>query len=455
MNDLVIVILAAGQGTRMRSSKAKVLHPLAGAPMLSYVLDTAQSLQPKEVLVVTGYQGDQVRAALSDYPVKFVHQAQQLGTGHALLQTQAELAGFKGKLLVLNGDTPLLTVQTLNNLLTAHQDNALTMLTAVLPDAAGYGRVLRNGQGKAVGIVEQKDTTPEQAAIREIATGIYCFTCPLIFSWLMQINCNNAQGEYYLPDVVVLCHKQGLPMGAQTVSEINEIQGINDRSQLAQAEVVIRERINNHWMRRGVSMINPAVTYIGKQVVLGRDSLIYPQTIIEGRSRIGEGCTVGPNCHIVDSEIDDNVLVRASCVITESKVGSGAKIGPFSHLRPQAVLEENAHVGNFVEIKKSTVGKGSKVNHLTYIGDTQIGKGVNIGAGTITCNYDGVNKHKTIIDDGVFIGSDTQLVAPVHVGENAWIAAGSTITKDVPPEALAISRVHQTHKKNWVRRRKG
>ncbi len=455
MKKIAAVILAAGQGTRMKSSMAKVLHPLAGAPMLSYVLDAVCALEPEKILVVTGYQEKQVRAAVADYPVKFVNQARQLGTGHAVLQTYPELKGFAGDILVLNGDTPLLTPDTLKKLVEEHVagNYIASLLSAVLPDAGGYGRVLRDERNKVVKIVEEKDASEKQRTIKEIASGMYCFASPVIFTHLEKLSPENAQGEYYLTDIIDIYCSQGRPVGARVAGNYKEIMGINDRAQQARAEAVIRERINQKWLRGGVRMINPSATYLDKNVTLGNDTVLYPQTVIEGKTTIGRNCVIGPNNHIKNSEIGDNVNILANCIITESIINSGANIGPVAHLRPGTVLEEGAKVGNFVEIKKSRIGKGSKVNHLSYVGDCQVGEGVNIGAGTITCNYDGARKHTTVIEDGVFIGSGTQLVAPVRLGKQSWIGAGSTITKDVPPHALALSRTRQELKNQWVKRK--
>jgi bifunctional UDP-N-acetylglucosamine pyrophosphorylase/glucosamine-1-phosphate N-acetyltransferase len=332
-------------------------------------------------------------------------------------------------------------------------DYAASLLSAEVSDAAGYGRILRDEQGRVLKVVEEKDATPEQLAIRETASGVYCFAAPWIFAQLEKLKADNAQGEYYLTDVIGMCCRQGLPLGSLLAPDAGEAMGINDRSQQAQAEGIIRERINRKWLGSGVRMLDPAATYIDKGVSLGRDTVLYPQTLLEGQTRIGAGCIIGPNCRIGDSELGDGVEIRTGCLIAESVIKAGASVGPFAHLRPGTLLEEGARVGNFVEIKKSRIGPGSKVNHLTYLGDTTVGKGVNIGAGTITCNYDGKRKHPTIIEDGVFVGSGSQLVAPVRLGKGAWVGVGSTITRDVPPGALAISRTPQEHKEEWVRRK--
>ncbi len=455
--------MAAGLGKRMKSKLAKVMHPVAGRPMVLYAVDLAQQLVGEHVAVVVGYQGKDVRAAIEASgprsPVMVVEQTQQLGTGHAVQQARdvfRRLGKTLSTYLILNGDTPLLHMATLRALLRLHQDEraAVTLLTATPDDPTGYGRVVRAKDGRAQKIVEDRDATVAEKQIHEINVGTYVMDGPFLFDALDKLQPRNAQGEYYLTDVVALAVERGLRVSALAVREAAEGMGINTREQLAVAEQEIRRRICTRWMQEGVTLRNPATTSIDADVVIGRDTVIYPEVALEGRTTIGEDCIIRSQTRISDSVLGHRVVVQDHCVIREARLEDDAAIGPFAHLRPGAVLRRAAKVGNFVEMKKAELGEGSKANHLSYLGDAKIGKGVNIGAGTITCNYDGKQKHETVIGDDVFVGSDTQFVAPVTIGKGAVIAAGTTITADVPPDTLAIARVQQINRPGWASRQR-
>jgi bifunctional UDP-N-acetylglucosamine pyrophosphorylase/glucosamine-1-phosphate N-acetyltransferase len=450
-----IIILAAGLGTRMKSGIAKVLHPLAGRPLIQHVLRAAVETSPEKIVLVLGHQADKVRNAVENFQVATVVQTEQLGTGHAVKQAAAAIAASTGPVMVLSGDTPLLTGATLKSAIDIHRKSraAVTVLTTLMECPFGYGRVVRNKSG-VQRIVEEKDATPAQKKIREVNTGIYCFDPKFLIAALNDLGRNNAQGEYYLPDVVAFAKKKKRIVTALPCSNADEVMGINSRYELSFAETVLRDRINRKWMMEGVTMLDPETIFIGADSSLGRDVVLYPGVRIEGGTTIGDGSTVYPGTRIVDSVIGNNVTIKDSCIIEESTVAAGAAVGPFAHLRPKSVVGEKAKIGNFVEVKKSTFGEGSKVNHLSYIGDATIGKNVNIGAGVITCNYDGYDKYQTVIEDNVFVGSDAQLVAPVRIGHDAIVAAGATITQDVPADALAISRTPQTLREGFASKRK-
>jgi bifunctional UDP-N-acetylglucosamine pyrophosphorylase/glucosamine-1-phosphate N-acetyltransferase len=452
--DLLVVILAAGEGTRMKSKLPKVLHPLAGMPMIRYVLDTTLAIGCPRILMVVGHQSDKVRQELKDYPIEFVLQPEQLGTGDAVKRTKEHLKDFEGNLLILNGDTPLISRETLASLVHKHAEYPVTMLTTMLDNPHGYGRIIRDTYGDVRGIVEEKDASPTQKTVKEICSGIYCFKSNFLFETLEEITPNNVQQEYYLTDVIGIFRKKGVPIHTHSATDPIEVLGINDRIQLAEANRLIRQRVLTEWMQNGVTIIDPQTTYIDRRVTIGRDTTIEPHTIIEGECSIGEDCHIGPFSTIEQSRLGQGVRVMGYCVISQSQIRDQAVIGPFARIRPESVIETGARIGNFVEIKKSTIGQGSKVNHLTYLGDATVGKGVNIGAGTITCNYDGQKKNPTIIEDGVFLGSGTQLVAPVKVGDHSYVGAGSTITQDVPPYSLALSRAREIQKSQWVKRKK-
>lgn len=454
MNAIAAIILAAGKGTRMKSDLPKVLHKVCGHPMIKHVVTAINKAGVEKSIVVIGHGAELVKDYLGDQ-VLYAIQAEQLGTGHAVMQTTGLLHDFQGTLLVLCGDTPLITAETLKDLMAWHKksDAAVTVMTANMSDPSGYGRIIRNEKGNIEKIIEQKDATTDELEIKETNTGAYCFDCQKLFAALKEIKPVNAQGEYYITDVLAIFNQRGFIAQGLIIKDYQEMMGINNRIQLAEAEKVLRLKVLNKLMLAGVTIIDPESTYIHSEVQIAADTVIYPQTYIEGNSVIGSNCFIGPMSRLVDVNIGDNVQVQNS-VILESKIGFGSSIGPFAYLRPGTEIGENAKVGDFVEIKKSIIGNGSKVPHLTYIGDSLIGEKVNIGAGTITCNYDGKNKWLTTINDGAFIGSNTNLVAPVKVGSNAVIAAGSTITKDVPAEALGVARNKQSNFEGWSKTKK-
>ncbi len=452
--ELAAVILAAGKGTRMKSELPKVLHKICGRPMVSYVLKAVKGAGIERIVMVVGHRGELVAEAFQA-EAAIVYQEPQLGTAHALLQAKGALAGFGGHVLVLPGDTPLVTERTLLDILEAHRSAHAfaTVLTACLEEPAGYGRVVRDSSGRVVKIVEQKDATADELAIKEVNTGIYCFSADGLFAYLDRIRPDNAQNEYYLTDLVEIYLQNNRPVAAYRAARPEEVLGINDRRQLAQAEALLRRRKTDELMLSGVTVIDPASTFVDQEVVVGRDSVIYPFTVIEGNSVIGKNCAIGPGAHLKDVRIGENVLVTNS-VVVESVVEDYCSIGPFAYIRPGCRLKRKVKIGDFVELKKTVVGENSKVPHLSYLGDTTVGADVNIGAGTITCNYDGVRKWPTYIGDGAFIGSNTNLVAPVEVGAGAVIGAGSTITKNVPPGALGVARGRQRIVERWSARRK-
>ncbi|PWB80898.1 MAG: bifunctional UDP-N-acetylglucosamine diphosphorylase/glucosamine-1-phosphate N-acetyltransferase GlmU [Candidatus Methylomirabilota bacterium] len=447
MNELCTVILAAGQGTRMRSKLPKVLHPVAGLPMIAHVIEACRPLCATRTLVIAGHQADRVKQALAGEALEFVSQPDQRGTAHALLQTTEALAGFDGDLLVVSGDTPLLTSQTLADLLWSHREtHALaTVLTTELPDPTGYGRVIRSATGAVLRIVEELEATQQERQIREINAGVYCFAAQALFLAIQSIRPSAVKGELYLPDAIALLRDRDGGVQAHRVDDPDEVRGVNTRAELADIHRILWRKSAERLLAEGVTLLDPERAYIGPLVRIGSDSILYPNVIIEGQTVIGEGATIYSGCRIRDSTIGDDSVILDGCVIQESQIGSGCHVGPYAHLRPEAQLRQHAKVGNFVEIKKSIVGEGSKVPHLSYIGDTAIGERVNVGAGTITCNYDGFAKHRTVIEDDVFVGSDVILVAPVSVGRGAIIAAGSTITENVPPDALAFGRARQVN----------
>lgn len=446
------VILAAGKGTRMKSKLYKVLHPVLGKPMVEHVVDQLDQIGVSRQIVIVGHGAEAVQDTLGTR-VEYAVQEEQLGTGHAVQMAEAELAGKSGATLVVCGDTPLLTAETLEALLAHHeaQQAKVTVLTAIADDATGYGRVVRGEDGNVTKVVEHKDASEAEFAINEINTGTYVFDNELLFDALKQVGNNNAQGEYYLPDVISIAKEAGEVVAAHTAPTFDETIGVNDRVALSQAEAIMRKRTNERLMREGVTFMDPASTYISPDVVIGSDTVIYPGTVILGKTTIGSECVIGPNSDIRNSVIEDHAVVRQS-VVTDSRIGEAAQVGPFAHLRQQAVLGANTRVGNFVEIKKSTFGDGAKASHLSYIGDASIGERVNLGCGSITVNYDGKNKFETVVEDDAFVGCNVNLIAPVKVGKGAIVAAGSTITSDVPEEALAIARERQTNKEGYTKR---
>jgi bifunctional UDP-N-acetylglucosamine pyrophosphorylase/glucosamine-1-phosphate N-acetyltransferase len=449
-----VVVLAAGKGTRMKSDLPKVLHRISGLSILDRVLRTAQSLGPNSTTIVVGHGADQLEAALAGRPFQFATQEQQLGTGHALLQTRPLLEGRAGTVVLLSGDVPLLTVATLRALLDTHADAgaAATVITAHLPRPFGYGRIVRTN-GRITKIVEERDASPAQRALTEFNSGIYAFDLGSLFAALDGIGTANQQGEYYLPDLIAIYRKQKKPVATFTVARADEIRGINTRSELAEVSIMVRQQKNEELMAAGVTLIDPATTYVDADVVVGPDTVIHPCVFLEGSTRIGSACEIHAGSRIVNSTIGDRVCVRNHTVVTDSTVAAGAFLGPFAHIRPGSTVGEDAHVGNFVELKKTAMGQGAKANHLAYLGDTTIGEKSNVGAGTITCNYDGEKKHQTVIGRGVFVGSNSTLVAPLTLADGSYIAAGSAVTADVPAGALAIGRARQENKPEWREKR--
>lgn len=457
MGSLASIVLAAGKGTRMKSALIKVLHRIAGLPMIAWPVAAAREAGSETLVLVTGHQANAVQGAFrGDTDIRFAMQEEQLGTGHAVACALDALSGFSGTVLILCGDTPLLRPETLRNMLECHHSSgaAVTVLTALMDDPCGYGRVVRDCSGQVTGIVEQKDADPEIQAIREINSGIYCMDADFLFTNIREIGNDNAQGEYYLTDLLAIAVKKGLTCQAVPAADADEIMGVNDRAQLAEAGRILRRRINMRHMLNGVTMIDPDQTYIDSGVDIGSDTVIHPGCTIGGGSTIGSSCEIESGVTIYGCRVGDDCHIKAASVLEDSELGEDVSVGPMAHLRPGTVLGSKVKIGNFVETKKIVMGKGSKASHLTYLGDAEIGAGVNIGCGTITCNYDGVNKHRTVIGDDVFIGSDVQLVAPVSVGRNSLVAAGTTVTSDVPPDSLAISRTPQVNKEGWRLKKK-
>lgn len=454
MKGIATVILAAGKGKRMRSKTAKVLHHLSGMPMILYPLEIAERLSER-VIIVVGHQGRSIQRLLEGKALKVVVQNQLLGTGDAVKRTKDALTDFDGDILILNGDLPLIKEKTIRELIRLHRQKtaSMTLATAIMKDPAGYGRIIRDRNGRFIKIIEDADISNSERTIKEINIGVYLLRKGILFWALDRINSNNRQGEYYLTDIICVISEKGEDINTVLVSDSDEATGINNRADLARAESIMRRRITDLHMLKGVTIIDPMNTAIDHEVKIGIDSTIYPYTRIEGKSKIGEDCIIGPHVRITDSVIANRVEIKDASIIVGSKIESGVVLGPFAHIRHGSLLKKGAKIGNFVEVKNSSVGSGSKANHLSYLGDAKIGKDVNIGAGTITCNYNGLNKHETTIGDGVFVGSDTQFIAPVKIGKGSVIAAGSTITDDVPPDSLALSRTKQVNKKGWAKKR--
>ncbi|HSW36441.1 MAG TPA: bifunctional UDP-N-acetylglucosamine diphosphorylase/glucosamine-1-phosphate N-acetyltransferase GlmU [Candidatus Limnocylindrales bacterium] len=437
-----VVVLAAGEGKRMHSRRPKVLHSLCGQPMINYILDSASALT-KQILIVVGHGASLVQDTIGQQ-WRYVLQAQQLGTGHAVAQALHDLPE-DGRLLVLCGDTPLLEGRHITELLQHHGLNAVTVATTSLPDPTGYGRIVRGENGYVIRIVEDRDTSEEEKQIREVNTGTYCFDLSLLRRFLPMLSSDNIQGEYYLTDVIALMCRDGHSVGTYEIDDYRVGLGINDRVQLAEAAALIRERINRTMMLSGVTIIDPGSTYIDYGVNIGSDTVIWPNSIIEGGTNIGSSCQIGPGAHLRAAQIKDHVAIQQS-VVVESEIENGVVIGPFAYIRPGSHLGENVKIGDFVEVKNSTLGRGTKVPHLSYVGDADIADGVNLGAGVIIVNYDGKHKHRSNIDSGAFIGCNSNLIAPLSIGANAYIGAGSTINKNVPPGALALARARQVNK---------
>jgi len=447
---LAIVILAAGQGKRMKSPLPKVLQPLAGRPLLKHVIDTARTLNPKEIHVVYGHGGERVREVLKNEAVSWALQAEQLGTGHALMQALPSVAE-DSLVLVLYGDVPLIRRETLAALVGLAGSKAVALLTMRLEDATGYGRIVRDARGAVRKIVEQKDASKAQLKIREGNTGVLAAPAKLLKKWLGRIKNNNSQGEYYLTDIIAMAVKDKVKVQPLVAASVTEVLGVNDKTQLAQLETVRREQIARELMVAGVTLVDPARFDLRGALTHGSDVSVDVNVVLEGKVNLGDRVRIGPNCFIRDAEIGDDTEIQANCVIDRAVIGASCAIGPFARIRPESQLANGVHIGNFVEVKKTRLGEGSKANHLTYLGDTVIGKKVNVGAGTVTCNYNGVSKHQTQIDDGAFIGSGTMLVAPVRVGAGATIGAGSTITRDAPAGELTLERSKQTTVEGWKR----
>jgi bifunctional UDP-N-acetylglucosamine pyrophosphorylase / glucosamine-1-phosphate N-acetyltransferase len=454
MSSLTAVILAAGESRRMRSSRPKALHSLGGRLLIDYPVRLGRGLGARVVLVV-GRGAAEVRAAVGEAPdLVYVEQKERLGTGHAVLQAREACGAGPGAILVLPGDQPLMSPRMLEFLVEHHRktDAAATLLTARADDPTGYGRVVREA-GRPVAIVEHRDATAAQREIREIGTSVYCFDAQALWSALGQVLPQNEQGEYYLTDVIAILARSGARVEAVEAEAPEECLGINDRNQLAQVATVLRRRVVERLMEEGVTVLDPVATYVDDTVAVGADTVIYPGVVLEGTTAIGAECVVGLGCHVRGSRIGDRVTLRPYCVLTDTVVEADAQLGPFCHLRPLAHVGAGAKIGNFVELKKSRIGRGAKVPHLSYVGDATIGADVNVGAGTITCNYDGVDKHETVIGAGAFIGTNSSLVAPVTIGEGAYVGAGSVITKDVPPGALAVARGRQEIREGWAARK--
>ncbi len=443
------IILAAGEGKRMRSKLPKVLHQVNGQPMLEHVIEAAEASKVDECIVVVGHGADAVRESIPGH-IKTVLQQQQLGTGHAVMMAYDHLDD-DGLVMVLYGDGPLISEATLGDLMKYHLEGSLsaTVLTTELENPHGYGRILRNENNELDRIVEEKDTTAEESKIREVNSGIYCFAAAALKEALPKLQNNNAQGEYYLTDVLTIIKELGLRVGIYKISDYEEIMAVNSRQQLAEVEAIMRLRINRRHMDNGVTIINPDHTYIGKNVIIGQDTIIYPGSSIKGKSTIGEACIIGANSNIEDSQLADKVKIESS-TITDSSVGEHTTIGPYAYLRPGSKIGRHVKIGDFVEVKNASIGDYSKASHLAYIGDAEVGRHVNIGCGVVFVNYDGTRKNKTIVEDYGFIGSNANLIAPVIVRERGYVASGSTITKEVPERSLAIARCRQENKEGWV-----
>jgi bifunctional UDP-N-acetylglucosamine pyrophosphorylase/glucosamine-1-phosphate N-acetyltransferase len=448
--DLGALILAAGEGTRMRSRIPKVLHQLAGKPLLGHVIDTARSVDPLEITIVYGHGGELVPTRLHAQDLTWVEQAERLGTGHAVMQAMPHLQKVD-QVLILYGDVPLISGSTLTGLLRCLKHTDLALLTVDLPDPTGYGRIVRDGMDRIVRIVEQKDASAREQEITEINTGILAVKRHRLEVWLSRLDNNNAQKEYYLTDIIALAVGDGINIQAVHPDSEEEVMGVNDRKQLAYLERYHQQQQADILMQNGVTLADPSRLDIRGSLVAGRDVYLDCNVIIEGRVELADGVRIGPNVLLRDCSIGEATEVFANSVLEDAVIGSDCRIGPFARIRPESRLADHVHIGNFVEIKKSRVADGSKINHLSYVGDSEVGEQVNIGAGTITCNYDGANKHKTIIGDRAFIGSDTQLIAPVSVGAGATIGAGSTISKDAPAEQLTICRAKQISIEGWER----
>jgi bifunctional UDP-N-acetylglucosamine pyrophosphorylase/glucosamine-1-phosphate N-acetyltransferase len=456
MPELGVILLAAGQGTRMKSDIPKVLHPVGGKALFLHALETALRLDPSIVAIVVGHGASAVRQAHSSIEAKWVTQERQLGTGHAVLCAKEAFKDFAGEVLILSGDVPLIREQTLRAMLARHHSRraALTLLTAELEEPKGYGRILRDGAGVIAGIVEEKDATSAQREIGEVNAGIYIASAPFLFAALSEVQNNNQQGEYYLPDVVAVGLARGQTIETVTAEDPREMLGINSREELAAMEKNLRQSINQKWMQAGVTLKDPDTAYIEESVTIGRDTVIGPNTQLCGKTAIGARCRIDGSAFLTNAVIGDEVHLRFSVVMTDCRVDRGAIIGPFAHLRPGTDLSANVHIGNFVETKEAKLGEGTKANHLTYLGDVTIGRDTNIGAGTITCNYDGFNKYKASIGDRVQVGSDTTLVAPISLGDDVYVATASTVRHDIPAGALVYNQREERVREGWTEQKR-
>jgi bifunctional UDP-N-acetylglucosamine pyrophosphorylase/glucosamine-1-phosphate N-acetyltransferase len=453
LKNIAVVVLAAGAGTRMKSSVPKILHEIFGKPIIQYVLDSVKGLGAETNIIVLSPQTKEVENILKDYPLRFVYQEKPLGTADALKISRRYLKGFKGSVLVLNGDTPLVETETLKNLIKLHKENKedISFISFIVNGEHSYGRVVRHGK-RVMGIVEDKDATERQKDINEVNSGIYAIRSELL-KLLDDVKINEKKREYYLTDIVKIAVDKGYKVSAHILSSERELTGVNKRIDLHNAGIYLRDKIVDRWMDRGVTFVDRNSVFIHPDVKIGMDTVIYPNVYIEGNTRIGNNCVIFPGARVTDSIIGDNAVIRDYTVIESSTIGDNTSVGPFAHIRPGSTIGHSVKIGNFVEVKKSVIGEGTKASHLSYLGDAEIGRNVNIGAGTITCNYDGREKHKTVIEDNVFIGSDTQLIAPVRVGKGAYVGAGSTITKEVPAESLGISRTPQKNIMGWAKKK--
>jgi bifunctional UDP-N-acetylglucosamine pyrophosphorylase/glucosamine-1-phosphate N-acetyltransferase len=456
MRDLGVILLAAGEGKRMKSSLPKVLHRLGGKPLLWYSLRTVRGLKPEKIAVVVGHGADEVRQACKENGIRWVVQEKQLGTGHAVRCTEEIFQDFSGDLLILSGDVPLVSRETLLALLRRHREKnaALTLITARLDQPVGYGRILRDGKKEIKGIVEERDAAEQQKDLKEVNAGIYAVAPRFLYAALGRLTNHNQQGEYYLPDIVGVALRSGDRVQTVQLEDAREISGVNTRQELAVMEKSLQERINRKWMEAGVTLKDPQTTYIEEEVVIGKDTVIGPNTHLTGHTVIGERCHIDGSAYVTDARLGDEVHLKFSVVLTDCRIGAGAIVGPFAHLRPGTSLGRGVHIGNFVETKEATIGEGSKANHLTYLGDVTVGRETNIGAGTITCNYDGFDKYRTTIGDRVQVGSDSTLVAPVSLGDDVYVATATTVRHDVPAGALVYNERHEQVKKGWTEKKR-
>jgi bifunctional UDP-N-acetylglucosamine pyrophosphorylase/glucosamine-1-phosphate N-acetyltransferase len=453
---LACVILAAGLGTRMKSPLPKVLHRIYDRPMLQYPLETAASLKPEKIIIVVGKNHNVIEDTLKPLnTVVFAVQEKPKGTAHALLTATTKLNGFKGTVLVMNGDTPLVTSVTLKKFLKLHRKhkNSVSFISFIAENPSSYGRVLKDRLGKPLRIIEEQDATEEEKTIKEVNSGIYAIEAHAL-PLLSNIKLNKRKKEYYLTDIIQIAAQKGIDTGVYCLGNEEEFMGVNTKHDFLKVHEVMRKRIISFWVKKGVNFIDASSVFIAPSVKIGSETLIYPNVYLHGDTKVGKNCTIYPNVRIIDSAIKDNAIIKDSTVIENSIINTRAEVGPFAHIRPGSRIGVSSKIGNFVEVKKSIVGEGTKAMHLSYIGDAKVGRKVNIGAGTITCNYDGVKKHETVIGNGVFVGSDSQLVAPVKLGKGSYIGAGSTITKNVPPGALAISRTLQRNIKHWRKKKR-